>query len=336
MVIPALLLMAAASSAAAPLPASAGVGEAASDGSEPLAVVATIPDLGDLVQTFGGDDVAVTVLVPPGSNPHSVLPKASMLLSLQRADLLVAMGLDYEHAFLPALLEKVRNPDVRPGGKGYLVLGAFVRPLEVPESLDRSQGADLHPRGNPHFNLDPVLMRALAEKVRDRLVALMPDRADAVRARWQAWDEEAARRIARWKRRMAPLQGKYLASYHRSWSYFAYRYRLQLAGEVEPKPGIAPTPSHLLEFRKELQRLGVKVLLMEPWYSRRTLGPLLQGLDLEVVELPTTCGLTEETRHYLDFMDVVVDRVASAYGVPPVEETATELVPEPAAAGVPR
>ncbi len=326
-------LVGAALLSAAPLVAAVVGDDGPAPRSGKLSVVATIPDLGDLVQTFGGDDVTVKVLVPPGSNPHAVLPKASMLLALQRADLLVSMGLDYEHAFLPALLEKVRNPDVLPDGKGYLALGVFVRPLEVPASLDRSQGADLHPRGNPHFNLDPVLMRALAVKVRDRLEALMPERAAVVRSRWQAWDDDAARRIARWKRRMAPLKGRAIASYHRSWSYFAYRYQLRLAGEVEPKPGIAPTPRYLLEFRRVLQELDVKVLLMEPWYQRRTLDPLLRGLEIEVVELPTTCGLTEDTRHYLDYMDVVVDRIASAHGVPPVADDGAAAVPTSAGEG---
>ena len=61
---------------------------------EPLDVVATISDLADLTRIIGGDAVRVELLVPHGADPHAVLPKASLLLKLQRAEGLVCMGLD--------------------------------------------------------------------------------------------------------------------------------------------------------------------------------------------------------------------------------------------------
>ena len=113
--------------------------------SEPLRIVATIPDLAYMVEQIGGDHVKVDTLISAGVDPHAVLPKASLLLRLQKADMLVLMGKDYEHAFLPALLEKSRNPSIRAGQDGYVNTGARVRALEVPSELDRSQGADRRP-----------------------------------------------------------------------------------------------------------------------------------------------------------------------------------------------
>lgn len=283
---------------------------------EPLRVVATLPDLADLVRTIGGDQVEVDLLVPPGANPHAVLPKASLLLKLQRADGLVCMGLDYEHAFLPALLEKARNEAIGAGGAGWCCAADGVAPLEVPESLDRGQGADLHPRGNPHFNLDPERFRISAQGVRDLLVRLRPERKDDFESRWRAWDEEAERRIARWTERLAPLRGKPIATYHRSWSYFADRFGLVLAGEVEPKPGLAPTARHLAELQQTLRDREVRALLMEPWYSERSLGKLLEGTPTRLVKCPVTSGMTAETEHYLDFIGSLVEQLADAHGLP--------------------
>lgn len=284
---------------------------------EPLRVVATIPDLADMVATIGGDQVEVVTLVPPGADVHGILPKASLLLKLQRADALVCMGLDYEHAFLPALMEKVRNEAIQPGQDGWCCAADRITALEVPSDLDRGRSADLHPRGNPHFNLDPERGRLMAAGVRDLLVRLRPAQQEAFVARWQAWDEDAQRRIAAWSARLAPLRGKPIATYHRSWSYFADRFGFVLAGEVEPKPGLAPTVAHLTDFKRTLAERSVRVLLMEPWYSERSLGKLLDGAPTTLVKMPVTCGLTPETAHYLDFIGAVVEGVALAHGLPP-------------------
>ncbi len=278
-----------------------------------LKVVVTITDLSDLVRTIGGDAVQVDQLVPAGADPHAVLPKASLLLKLQRADALVCMGLDLEHAFLPALLEKVSNPRIQPGQPGWCCVGDGITPLEVPAALDRSQGADLHPRGNPHFNLDPENGRIMAAEVRDLLARLDPGRAAAYQARWEAWDKEAQKRIAAWTERLAPLRGQALVTYHRSWPYFAARFGLRLVGEVEPKPGLAPDASHLVELRRIIGAESVRALVMEPWYSERSLGKLLDGTEVRVVQLGTCSG---EGQSYLDFIGAVVEKMAAAHGLP--------------------
>ncbi len=282
---------------------------------DPLRVVATIPDLADLVQIIGAEQVEVTTLVPAGADPHAILPKASLLLKLQRTELLVCMGLDYEHAFLPALLEKARNEGIRTGAAGWFCGADHVIALEVPQSLDRGQGADLHPRGNPHYNLDPVRMRAVAIALRDALARLRPDAREDFERRWQSWDADLERRLARWQLRLSPLREVRILTYHRSWSYFADRFGLVLAGEVEPKPGLAPTAAHLIALKQTIEEASVRVLLMEPWYSERSLGKLLDGTQVQLVKSATTCGLTTATAHYLDFMDALVEELARAHGL---------------------
>lgn len=287
---------------------------------EPLDLVVTISDLADLTRVIGGDAVRVEVMVPFGADPHAVLPKASLLLKLQRADGLVCMGLDYEHAFLPALLEKVRNPAIQPGAAGWCCVGDAITPLEVPVSLDRGQGADLHPRGNPHFNLDPENGRLMAVAIRDLLKRMDPAREADFQARWLTWDVEAQKRIAAWTQRLAPLRGKSFATYHRSWPYFAARFGLEIAGQVEPKPGLPPDAAHLLELKRTLVEKQVRVLLMEPWYNERHLGRMLEGTEVRLVKIGTTCGCLKPEETYLDYLGAVVEEFARAYELPPPED----------------
>lgn len=292
---------------------------AAAQAQDKLDIIATIPDLGNLVEVIGGDRVDVEVLVKPGSDPHSVLPKASMLLKLSRADGLVLMGLDYEHAFLPAMLEKSRNKAVEPGADGYMNVGARITALEIPQRLNRADGADLHPRGNPHFNLDPENGRIMAAAVRDLLKKIDPDSAADYQKRWQIWDQQAQKLIATWAKQMAPLKGKKIVVYHKSWSYFAKYFGLEVVATIEPKPGIAPSASHLVKVKRLMKEHQVEVVLMEPWYNASAIRSLA-GDDVKVLRLPTASGVGKESASYLDFMANIVSEFRAVYGLKEIEQ----------------
>src|SRR5262245_17468800 len=87
--------------------ASAGLG--ARSASAGVEVVATVPDLAALVHEVGGDKVSVTALSLPTQDPHFVDAKPSLMLKLNKADLLVAVGLDLETGWLPVLQNGARN-----------------------------------------------------------------------------------------------------------------------------------------------------------------------------------------------------------------------------------
>jgi|FLOH01.1.fsa_nt_gi zinc/manganese transport system substrate-binding protein len=286
---------------------------------EKLNIIATIPDLGNLVEIIGGDRVAVEVLVKPGSDPHSVLPKASMLLKLSRADGLVVMGIDYEHAFLPAMLEKCRNAAISPGAVGYMNVGERIEVLEVPKSLDRGAGADLHPRGNPHYNLDPENGRIMAAAVRDLLQAMDPACGAAYQQRWEVWDELAKEKIVEWKKLMEPLRGSKIVVYHNSWPYFTKFFGLEVAAFVEPKPGISPSAAHLIQVRRIIEEQKIRVILMEPWYSAASIKNL-RAEGVQVLQLSTAVGARKDSQSYLQMMDALVKDLRVGFGIPIAEE----------------
>jgi len=281
---------------------------------EPLKVVTTIADLVSLTETIGGDAVEVHGFVRPGDDPHGVIAKPSMLLKLSRADAVIVMGLHYEHSFMPALLHKVRKPAVRPGGAGYLELGSLIEPLQVPDKLDRGQGPDLHPMGNPHFNLDPVYGRTIAAAIRDHLSALDPGRAELFQANWEVWDDRAEKKIAEWRKLLEPCRGARILTYHNSWPYLAARFGLEIAGTVEPKPGLPPSSRHLMGLAKTVREQEIRVLLIEPWYDERRVAALAKLDGVTVVKAATTCGTSRKTAGYLDHLDSLLRQIAGAHG----------------------
>src|SRR5215471_21189307 len=133
-----------------------------------IRAVATIPDLADMARHIGGDLVEVTSLATGVEDIHAVPMKPSFAVLLNRADVLLLVGLEVEHAFLPGLLEAARNPKILRDAPGYIDCSVYVTPLEVPTRLDRTLG-DQHPRWNPHINLDPVSGKAMARAIADGL-----------------------------------------------------------------------------------------------------------------------------------------------------------------------
>src|SRR5262249_35455751 len=85
-----------------------------------IRAVATIPDLADMTRQVGGDLVDVTSLATGVEDIHAVPMKPSFAVLLNRADVLLLMGLEAEHAFLPGLLEAARNPKIVQDAPGYI------------------------------------------------------------------------------------------------------------------------------------------------------------------------------------------------------------------------
>ena len=139
-----------------------------------LAVATTTPSLGALVKEIGGDRVEVTPLSAPSEDPHYVDARPSLILTLNKADLLVTMGMELESGWLPNLQTQARNAKILRGGPGYLEASAFVQPLEVPTGkLDRAMG-DLHPGGNPHYLHDARAAARVVTGLGERMAQLDP------------------------------------------------------------------------------------------------------------------------------------------------------------------
>ena len=149
-----------------------------------LNVVASTEDLAALAREVGGDHIAVDSIAKGYQDPHFVEPKPSFVLKLQKADLLVAIGLQLEIGWLPPLITQSRNSKIQPGSNGYLEASAFCQILEIPTGqVTRAQG-DVHPMGNPHYWLDPENGRRIAKGLTDKFSQMRPTDASYFAARY--------------------------------------------------------------------------------------------------------------------------------------------------------
>ena len=276
-----------------------------------LRVVATLTDVADLTRNVGGDYVEVRSLATGIEDTHGVPLKPSFVPLMNRADLVVLVGFDCEHAFLPALLEASRNPRIQPGKAGYVDCSKGIAPLDVPKSTDHSEG-DVHPYGNPHYTLDPVLMESAVKTICAALIAVAPEHeADFVKNR-EAYLAKLDAKITRWQAELAPFKDTKFVSYHEHWPYFAERFGLVYFGTIELKPGIDPTPHYIQELITAMKSEHVPIVVREPQFPEKVPALIAKESGATLVKLPIMPGGVPNTDTYIAEMDYIVSAMAGA------------------------
>jgi zinc/manganese transport system substrate-binding protein len=277
-----------------------------------LRVVTSIETFADLARKIGGDRVAVDSLSRGYEDPHFVQAKPSLIVALNRADLLIFVGLELEIGWLPPLVLAARNEKIQLGAPGSLDVSTAIPVLDVPAvKIDRSLG-DIHPMGNPHYWIPPDNGERIAKAIAERLRQVDPDGAAAYDARLRAFLDELARRRAGWELKAAPLRGQKIVTYHKSWSYVSRWLGLEEIGYVEPKPGIPAPPSHIAALIGVMKRNGVRVLLMESFYPRNTVQLVGEKSGARLLVLPSDVGARPEITDYFALVDDVVRQLSGA------------------------
>ena len=277
-----------------------------------LSVITTTEDLASLAREVGGDRIGVEALARGYQDPHFVEPKPSFIPKLNKADLLIAVGRELEIGWLPPLITQSRNAKLQTGGVAYLDASLNVRILDVPAGLITRAMGDVHPQGNPHYWLDPGNGRRIAQTIQKKLSEMSPGDAAYFAGRYADFDRRLAEVEKRWDSQMAPYKGLKIVTYHRSWPNFAERFGLDVVGYIEPRPGIPPSPGHTLDLIREIRRLGVKVMFVEPYFDLKTPNAVSRDTGARVLVMAPSVGAEKEITDYIKLFDYDINLVITA------------------------
>ena len=279
-----------------------------------LNVITTTEDLASLAREVGGDRIDVEALARGYQDPHFVEPKPSFILKLNKADLLIVVGRELEIGWLPPLVTQSRNPKLQPGGIGYLDASLNVRILDVPAGQVTRAMGDVHPQGNPHYWLDPGNGRRIAQNIQKKLAEMSPGDAAYFAGRYADFDRRLAEAEKRWDSQMAPYKGLKVVTYHRSWPNFAERFGLDVVGYIEPRPGIPPSPGHTLDLIREMRRLGVKIMFVEPYFDLKTPNAVARETGARVLVMAPAVGGDKAITDYIKLFDYDISLIVTAIG----------------------
>jgi len=283
----------------------------ASEAARKLRVVATIPDLKSLTEAVGGELVEVDSLTRGTQNFHEAEVRPSMMLKLRRADAVIENGLDLD-AWADVAIEGSNNPNLMRGARGRIEISRGIELLEVPTSrVDRSMG-DVHPRGNPHFSLDPGLAPIITQNILDGLARIAPENRAAFEQNRKAFLAQLDQRMAEWTKLMEPVKGGKVVVYHPDMIYFLTRFGLAQVGMIEDRPGIPPSPQHLVSLIRVMKEDKIKVVLVEPWNDIKLANHVAEKAGAKAFVFASSVGAVKGAENYLGAIDYNIRTLAKA------------------------
>ena len=278
-----------------------------------LSVVTTTTDLQALVETVGKEKVDVSSIAKGTQDPHQIEAKPSFMVKIRSADLVLAQGLELESAWIIPLIQGARNPKVNAGSKGFYELGEHLDPIEVAKgNVTRAEG-DVHPGGNPHFQLDPIRMGQAAALIADKMGELDGANKDFYKANATAFVKLLEEKTKEWKTRLAKTEIKEVVAYHKTFSYFFHRFDIKNTLELEPKPGIPPTASHLLDVIAQMKARNLKLVLVENFYEAGPGDKIKAAVPgVTVSQIPVSVGGEPNIKSVFDLIENLVRVFESA------------------------
>lgn len=284
-------------------------------GQSKVEVVTTLPDLREIVEEIGGHRVQVLSIAKGYQDPHFVDAKPSYIMRLRRADLFVQVGLDLEIGWVPSLLEGARNASILWGREGHIDASRGVPLLQVPAvdpSKLRAEG-DIHIYGNPHYWLAPENAKIIAENIYDGLVRVSPEDASYFNKNKKEFSSRVDSSLAEWVQMMLPYSGRKIVAFHNSWPYFEQSFGLHIAGFVEPKPGIPPSPKQVQKTIKKMREQNIRVIIISPYYSKKVAERIVNEVGGLVVELAPSVGGVGQADDYFTLFDYNTRKLINAF-----------------------
>lgn len=261
-----------------------------------IRIVTTTSTLASITREIADARAEIHSVAPPKQDIHFVAPTPKDVLKVKKADVFIHGGLDLE-VWRDPLLHAAGNRAFLGEAKRAIDVSRGIQLLEVPVSISRAQG-DIHLYGNPHYWLDPVNARTIADHIAKGLANLYPDQADFFLKNAERFKRRLDEKIHGWQKRLAPYRGMPVVVYHNSWPYFFERFGLVRAELLEPKPGIPPTAKHISELLTLMRVKKIKVIVKESFHENRTPAKVAKETGARVLSLFSEAGQAPEGTYF--------------------------------------
>lgn len=269
------------------------------------------PEWAALAKELGGDQVKTFSATTAFQDPHHIEARPSLIAKVRGADLLICSGAELEVGWLPLLQRQASNSNVLPGQRGYFEAAAMVKRLDIPVATDRSMG-DVHASGNPHVHLDPRRLQTIASALHNRLAEIDPAAKTYYQQRFTDFNQRWQQAIAKWQQQAAPLKGQRMVVHHRDWVYLFDWLGIEIAGALEPKPGLPTSAGHLVALKKSLAEKPAKMIVYTAYQNPRAAKRFAEMSNLPAVELPYTVGGADDVHDLFSLFEVTIKRLNGA------------------------
>lgn len=268
-------------------------------------VFACEPEWASLVREFL-PDARITTATSYLQDPHYIEARPSLIAAMRRADIAVCTGASLEAGWLPTLLQRASNSAVQPGRPGLFYAAEHAQLHAPHDHVDRSMG-DVHPEGNPHVHLSPDQLPVIADALAHRLGQLRPEASGDILARYIRWRGRWSQHRAEWRQKAEALQGHSIVIQHTSFTYLLNWLGMDSRFELEPKPGLPPSASHLSQLLAEPGLKDVDGILIASHQDPQPANWLASQIQKPVLVVPGTVTDSGETQTLAELISMIVD-----------------------------
>ncbi len=242
-----------------------------------LRVVATTTQVGEAARAVGGDEIELTVLLPPGVEAHDFEITPPAAAAIERADVVLQSGAGLEAWLADALATIGGAERVRDMSTGIQ--------LRAPAGPGEGGG-----EADPHYWLSAPNAIRLVENVRDALSAERPAQADAIAARAAAYVQRLEQADEEIRALMAeiPAERRGIVTNHDALGYFLEEYGLRFVGSIFPSLDVSaePDPGQLAQLVETIRAEGVTAIFSESSVNPQLAQALADESGARVVDDP--------------------------------------------------
>ena len=249
-------------------------GNAANDSGKIGVVVSILPQA-EFVERVGGDKVDVTVMVPPGADPHTYAASVSQMKALSEAKMYAKLGsgIEFELAWMDRLVAANRN---------MLVVDCSSR-IDLIEMASGPDSGGSHDHGamDPHIWTSPLNAQTMVRNICDGLVQIDPDNAALYERNRDTYLQELTLLDRDIRNALSGMTNRRFMVYHPALGYFAKEYDLvMLAVEEEGKEPSGEDITYLIQQAKEN---GIGVIFASPQLSPKSAQVVADAIGGKVV-----------------------------------------------------
>jgi len=299
-----------------------------------LKIVTSFADYDAIARFITDNNAEINHISHGDQDPHFVPPKPSFAVMLMDADMWVTTGMDLEQ-WATTLLDRARNKNIMDGENGFVSVSEGIKVLQKVEIVDRTQG-DIHTMGNPHIQTGPLNLKIVARNITVGLMKVDPANTEFYKMKRDEYldkmdralfgnelvdmfggetlckllenktlftflerelkGEKLINKLGGWLKKALPFRGLRVVAYHKNWAYFADTFGIEVAGYIEPKPGIPPSAKHVQNMIKLIKDQDIKVMLVASYFERNSPQMIEDRTGIKAIYLPVhATGLPEIT-----------------------------------------
>jgi zinc transport system substrate-binding protein len=253
---------------------------ASASGAKKLSVVTTLFPVYDFTRAVAGDKAQVTLLLPPGVEPHSFEPRPDDMFRVSKADVVVYTNSYMEPWAVKMLGTVPTRPEVIEAGKGVTLLKAGAEHEHSAADAAHQDGVD------PHIWLDFKNAQIMVQNIAEGLIRKDPADRDYFLERAKAYQQELQKLDDDFRNGLANCRTRtFLEGGHYAFGYLAHRYDLQYVSAQALNPDAEPTPQKLAGLVQAMRKNGLKYVYCEELLSPATAEMIARETGAQVLQL---------------------------------------------------